>query len=245
MYRFINEIMGRMREKIIITLQMIVFFYLLLSFFCKAAPQVWQTFGTSTQNEQKVVVIDAGHGGIDPGKVGIHGELEKDINLQIALKCKDYLEQQQIEVIMTREHDQGLYREADSNKKIVDMKNRVSVIEEKKPSLAVSIHQNSYSTENVSGPQVFYYRDSLQGKKMAQIMQNQLNQILMPQKNRVEKDNHTYYLLKKTSVPLVIVECGFLSNDREASLLSGENYQERVAWAIYLGIIDYLRDMSE
>ena len=123
--------MGRMREKIIITLQMIVFFYLLLSFFCKAAPQVWQTFGTSTQNEQKVVVIDAGHGGIDPGKVGIHGELEKDINLQIALKCKDYLEQQQIEVIMTREHDQGLYREADSNKKIVDMKNRVSVIEEK------------------------------------------------------------------------------------------------------------------
>lgn len=240
-----KEIVERMKEKIIIVLQMILFSCLILNFLCKATPQVvWQTLGTTTKNEKKVVVIDAGHGGIDPGKVGIHGELEKDINLEIALKCKEYLEQQQIEVIMTREQDGGLYRESDSNKKIVDMKNRVSIIEEKKPDLAVSIHQNSYSTENVSGPQVFYYRDSLQGKKMAQIMQNQLNETLMPQKSRVEKDNHTYYLLKKTSVPIVIVECGFLSNDREASLLASNNYQERVAWAIYLGILDSLKDIG-
>lgn len=198
---------------------------------------------TFDKKNEKVVVIDAGHGGIDPGKVGIHGELEKDINLQIALKCKKYLESQGIKVIMTRQQDQGLYEEKDKNKKVVDMKKRVKCIEAAKPILAVSIHQNSYPKEQVKGAQVFYYRDSEEGKKLGNVMQCALNQTLRPEKPRVEKDNHTYYLLKKTTVPIVIVECGFLSNEEEARRLCEEAQQERIAWAIFQGIDNFINNL--
>lgn len=190
--------------------------------------------------EKKVVVLDAGHGGIDPGKVGINGELEKDINLAIAHKVKRYLELQDIEVIMTRCEDKGLYQETDANKKIVDMKARLAMIEEASPQLAVSIHQNSYPDASVSGMQVFYYKDSLNGKNAAVLMQQQMIASMQPEKQREAKDNGTYYLLKKTTVPLIIVECGFLSNEMEAELLSREDYQEKIAWAIHLGILRYL-----
>ena len=103
------------------------------------------------QEEVTTVVIDAGHGGIDPGKVGINDALEKDINLSIAMKLKKYLEQQDIRVIMTRETDMGLYEESDSNKKVRDMKNRLAIMEKTAPALTISIHQNSYPEESVSG----------------------------------------------------------------------------------------------
>ena len=192
------------------------------------------------KEEQKTVVIDAGHGGIDPGKVGINDALEKDINLEIALKVKKYLEQQDINVIMTRETDGGLYEENDTNKKVRDMKNRLSIIEEAEPELAVSIHQNSYPEESVSGMQVFYYQDSAEGAKAALMMQQTMIENLKPQKEREAKENGTYYLLKKTSVPIIIVECGFLSNSTEAELLTKSSYQEKCAWAIQLGILRYL-----
>lgn len=192
------------------------------------------------KGEQKTVVIDAGHGGIDPGKVGINDALEKDINLAIALKVKKYLEQQDINVIMTRETDDGLYEENDTNKKVRDMKKRLSIIEEAEPELAVSIHQNSYPEESVSGMQVFYYKDSAEGTKAALMMQQTMIENLKPQKEREAKENGTYYLLKKTSVPIIIVECGFLSNATEAELLTTSSYQEKCAWAIQLGILRYL-----
>lgn len=192
------------------------------------------------QEKLTTVVIDAGHGGIDPGKVGINDALEKDINLSIALKVKKYLEQQDIKVVMTRETDEGLYEESDSNKKVRDMKNRLAIIEETKPALAVSIHQNSYPEESVSGMQVFYYEDSVEGKKVAQVMQQTMIDNLKPQKEREAKANDTYYLLKKTTAPIIIVECGFLSNRAEAELLNTEEYQEKAAWAIHMGILRYL-----
>lgn len=187
-----------------------------------------------------VVVLDAGHGGIDPGKVGINGELEKDINLAIAHKVKRYLEQQDIEVIMTRQEDIGLYQESDSNKKVVDMKARLAIIEEANPQLAVSIHQNSYPDASISGMQVFYYKDSSKGRDAALLMQQQMIASMQPKKQREAKDNGTYYLLKKTTVPLIIVECGFLSNETEAALLTNEDYQEQLAWSIHLGILRYV-----
>ncbi len=97
----------------------------------------------ASDDDAVTIVIDAGHGGIDPGKVGINGALEKDINLAIALKLQKNLEQNGINTVMTRTDDGGLYEESDSNKKVRDMKNRLSIIEEAKPALAVSIHQNS------------------------------------------------------------------------------------------------------
>jgi len=191
------------------------------------------------ERRRLLVVIDAGHGGIDPGKVGINQALEKDINLAIAKKVKRYLELSDVEVIMTREGEEGLYRPEDSNKKVQDMKSRVSLIDSSGADLAVSIHQNSYSEEYVKGAQVFYYATSLQGKTMAEAMQRTMAETLDKENHREAKANDSYYLLKKTETPIIITECGFLSNSAEAGLLTQENYQDRVAWAIHLGILRY------
>lgn len=195
---------------------------------------------TVTACKKPVVYIDAGHGGIDPGKVGINNALEKDVNLSIVMKLKDFLEASDVEVVLTRDTDRGLYEENDSNKKVQDMKNRVKKIEETHPALVVSVHQNSYHEEYVHGAQVFYYETSPEGKQAAEILQDQLVRTLDPSNHRVAKANDSYYLLKKTSVPIVIAECGFLSNSAEAAKLIDDTYQERVAWAIHLGILRYL-----
>lgn len=199
---------------------------------------------TSDGKERPLVVIDAGHGGIDPGKVGINQALEKDINLAVAKKLKRYLELSGVEVLMTREGEDGLYRPEDSNKKVQDMKNRVAFIDAAGADLAVSIHQNSYSEEYVKGAQVFYYATSLQGKMMAQVMQETLAETLDKENRREAKANDSYYLLKKTQTPIIITECGFLSNRAEAELLLEEAYQDRVAWAIHLGILRYIASES-
>jgi len=191
----------------------------------------------SAQSDQVTIVVDAGHGGIDPGKVGVNNALEKDVNLAIALKLERNLKENGINVVMTRKDDNGLYEESDTNKKVRDMKNRLAIIEDAKPALAVSIHQNSYPDASVSGVQVFYYKDSEKSKQAAEIMQEQMIKTLKPEKERAAKDNNSYYLLKKTSVPIMIIECAFMSNPTEADLLIQDAYQEKVAWAIYLGIM--------
>ena len=94
----------------------------------------------------------------------------------------------------------------------------------------------------MSGVQVFYYKDSIKSKTAAEIMQTQLVKSLKPAKERVAKDNSSYYLLKKTSVPIMIVECAFMSNPTEADLLIQDDFQERVAWAIYMGIMQVIND---
>ena len=173
------------------------------------------------------------------------GNLEKDINLQIALKLQTFLQMQDVDVILTRDSDMGLYDENASNKKVQDMKNRVAVIEEAKPSLTVSIHQNSYHEEHVHGAQVFYYANSDKSKELAERIQQVMALELDKDNTRKAKANDSYYLLKKTSSPIVIVECGFLSNYEEAQKLSGELYQEKVAWAIHLAIMQWLNSGSE
>ncbi len=198
----------------------------------------------AAKNRSVTIVVDAGHGGIDPGKVGINKALEKDINLAIALKLERNLKESGINVVMTRTDDSGLYNEGDSNKKVRDMKKRLSIIEEAKPELAVSIHQNSYPDPSVCGVQVFYYKDSVKSKAAAEIMQTQLVKSLKPSKERAAKDNSSYYLLKKTSVPIMIVECAFMSNPTEADLLIKDDYQEKVAWAIYMGIMQVINSDS-
>lgn len=209
----------------------------------KESAQFVSSIEEHTREASKVtIVVDAGHGGIDPGKVGVNNALEKDINLAIALKLERNLKENGINVVMTRRDDNGLYKETDSNKKVRDMKNRLAIIEEAKPVLAVSIHQNSYPDASVSGVQVFYYKDSVKSKEAAEIMQAQLIKTLKPEKERTAKDNSSYYLLKKTSVPIMIIECAFMSNPTEANLLTQEAYQERVAWGIYMGIMQYINE---
>ena len=186
------------------------------------------------------VVVDAGHGGDDPGKIGINGAPEKDINLQIAQKLKKYLEAEDVEVVLTRETEDGLYDAHASNKKVQDMKRRIEIIEKTDPVLTVSIHQNSYPEEYVHGAQVFYYTDSKEGEKLALCMQAALVAGLDPANHRKAKGNKTYYMLKKTDAVLVICECGFLSNPEEEALLNTKEYQKKVADALCDGVLTYL-----
>ena len=188
--------------------------------------------GDAYIKETPVVVVDAGHGGTDPGKVGVDGSLEKDINLAVAERLKTYLEQDDVKVIMTRE--------TDSRKKMADMKKRCEIIEESGADLVVSIHQNSYHEESVSGGQVFYYRDSSKGKALAEILQDRFDYVLGDQNRRLPKANANYYLLLHVKCPIVIVECGFLSNRKEAALLNSGEYQDKLAYTIHMGIMEYL-----
>ena len=202
---------------------------------------------TSLQVENKsraCVVIDAGHGGSDPGKVGINNQLEKEINLKIAEILKDFLQAEGIEVVMTRESDAGLYDEGASNKKVQDMKRRLEIIEKADPVIVVSIHQNSSHEEYVKGAQVFYYTTSESSRQLAEVIQEQLRS-LDPDNRREAKGNDSYFLLKKTSKPIVIVECGFLSNREEAEKLSSALFQEKMAWNIHMGIMKYLNRNGE
>lgn len=193
------------------------------------------------EKKEYTVVLDAGHGSSDSGKVGINGVLEKDINLSISKKTKKHLEKKGIRVVMTRDKDESLAEGENGNRKVQDMKARVKRINDTKPDLAVSIHQNSYHEESIHGAQVFYYEHSESGEKDARILQEALLAV-DPDNTRQVKANTTYYLLKRTEVPILIVECGFLSNQEEAEKLASEDYQKELAKAIANGIESCLKD---
>ena len=201
---------------------------------------LFQEIDNEVKETKPSIVIDAGHGGRDPGKVGINGTLEKDINLSIALRLRDLLEQNDIRVIMTRTEDTGLYSEHDANKKRSDLNKRIEIINSSDAAFAISIHQNSFSQTNVKGAQVFYHTQSEQGRDLAITLQEQLIETINDGNRRKAKSNTSYYMLKHTTCPLVIVECGYLSNYTEAELLLDEEYQEKMAWAIHLGILQYI-----
>lgn len=225
------------QQKVITIIMGVVF---LIGSFLLAKETAEYVNTASIRQRELCVVIDAGHGGIDPGKIGINGALEKDVNLEIAYMVKGFLEAADVKVVMTREGDSGLYDENSTNKKVEDMKRRIRLIDETAPVLTVSIHQNSYGEEYVHGAQVFYYDGSTQGEELAKRIQAELIETVDPENSRQIKANDSYYLLKKTGIPIVIVECGFLSNRAEAEKLTDKNYQEKIAWAIHLGILQYL-----
>ena len=192
-----------------------------------------ETFSMPVAN--KNIVIDAGHGEWDPGKVAKDGTLEKDIHLQISKYLQEYLEQSGGFVLTTRINDTAL-----SNKKREDLKERKNIANNENVDLLVSIHQNSFPKEDVKGAQVFYYKDSEESKKLAECVQNRFKEV-DNSNERVAKDSKDYYILKETTMPAIIVECGFLSNTEENNKLKDEEYQKKIAWSIYLGILDYYK----
>lgn len=229
-----------MKEKTVL-LVMAAGVLLLGSAFLKRAEEQEQMVAAMGEGKNApVVVIDAGHGGKDPGKVGVNGALEKEINLQIALRLKRLLEQNDIAVVLTREEDKDLASEQAASRKNEDLRARATLIAETKPIVMISIHQNSYPEEDVDGAQVFYYAGSDSGKMLGSILQNSLKSEIDDGNHRVAKANKDYYLLKKAACPAVIIECGFLSNPSEAALLVTEEYQEKLAFAILLGIMEYI-----
>lgn len=139
---------------------------LLCSMYYLARTAVIYTMQQEKRGEQPVIVLDAGHGGEDPGKIGINGALEKDVNLQITMRLARLLQQNGYHVILTRNEDKGLYTGNQGSKKVEDLKNRIALIESSGAALAVSIHQNSYSAEGVCGAQVFYYETSEAGQEL-------------------------------------------------------------------------------
>ena len=186
------------------------------------------TEADQVEAKQAQVILDAGHGGSDPGKIGLNNLLEKE----------------KITAELTRKEDKGLVTTGDGSKKTEDMQARVKMINETKPVLTVSIHQNSYEDPEIHGAQVFYYSHSREGEAVAKILQESLQEI-DPENHRQAKANETYYLLRRTKVPTVIVECGFLTNPEEAEKLSGEEYQEQVAEAVAKGIAKCLEYLNE
>ncbi len=197
--------------------------------------------GKNLTGDKGLILIDSGHGGIDPGVVGIGGVKEKDINLKIAKELASTLEKRGYKAVLIRKDDKGLYDGESKNKKVQDMQKRCAMIKEEKPLLTVSIHQNSYQDEAVCGPQVFYYKDSVEGANLAKCIQEELNTQLEVENPRTEKANSTYYLLKRSEGILNIVETGFLTNGREAELLQTKEYQKKCADAICDGILKFLK----
>lgn len=200
--------------------------------------EVWNASPLPSQ-----IVIDIGHGGDDPGKVGINQALEKDINLAIGLYLKDYLTASGYSVTMTRDTDTTLADPSASNQKLSDFKNRTELIRQAAPSAVISIHQNSYPQESVQGAQVFH-SGSTESELLASCIQEQCRRILNPNNHRQIKQNSDYYLFRHTTCPIVIVECGFLSNYEEANLLITEQYQQKTAWAIYMGTVQFLKTLE-
>ncbi len=185
----------------------------------------------------RIICVDPGHGGYDPGTIR-NGIQEKDIVLKIALCLRDYLQQGGAWVVLTREKDLDFLEITAGPKKRLDMKNRCQIIEEGGGELLISIHANCISSSIWRGAQVFYREGSEEGKLLASAIQNELIRIL--KNTDREAKSGDYYILRETSIPGVIVEAGFLSNPEEAELLNSPEYQKKIAWAIYLGIISYL-----
>lgn len=184
--------------------------------------------------EKTVIVVDPGHGGEDPGKVGTNDVLEKDLNLQIAKKVQKLLEEAGIKIVMTREDDKV------PKAKKEDLNQRIQLINDTKPTLALCIHQNSYPDQAIKGAQVFYHTVTEEAEDVASIVQEELRTV-DPTNKRQIKENDTYYMLKHTKVPTIIVECGFLTNPEEAEKLTQEEYQDALAKAICEGIIKWLK----
>lgn len=185
----------------------------------------------------KVIIVDPGHGGFDPGKPGIKGLDEKDLNLKIALLLRDYLEHAGAVVIMTRTTDDDVDGMDGVKHKSKDMVERKKLSEG--GDILVSIHQNSFTQPSVHGAQTFYNNKSEEGKKLATSIQKSIKEYTDPENKREAKSNTNYYVLKATDMPAVIVECGFLTNPQEEEKLNSEAYQKQMALGIYLGILKY------
>lgn len=183
---------------------------------------------------EKTIILDAGHGGWDPGKTGTSGADEKTLNLAVVEKLREFLEQGGAEVALTRKTDEAL-----GGGKREDMAARKKIANESGGDILVSIHQNAFPSPKVKGAQVFYHKSSENGKVLAEALQESLRQRVDDGNQRQAKENADYYILRTTEIPAVIVECGFLSNREEEELLNDETYQERLAWAIYCGILNY------
>ncbi len=193
-----------------------------------------------------VIILDAGHGGIDGGCSTADGVPEKGINLSIMLTLRDMLRMYGYDVEVTRDtdksiHDEGI--EGIAAQKSSDMDNRLALFNKYDNAICVSIHQNQFTDPKYKGGQVFYSGTNSKSGKLAQAIQDKFHEYIQPENDReIKKCGKELFLCYFSKNPTVMAECGFLSNPEEAELLKTKEYQDKTAFSIFSGIIDYLNN---
>ena len=220
--------------------KVVLFFIVSIQTFCCSC-EIY----TQAAAEETVIIIDAGHGGEDSGTIGTNGALEKDINLEISRMMRDELVSRGYTAILTRDEDRLLYTEEENIKgirKMCDLRNRVKIFNSYESAIAVSIHMNAFSAQNCSGLQI-YHSDQVGSKSLAECIRDSVKETLQPDNKRPLKKSDDIYLLKNTICPIVLVECGFLSNPEECEKLSEKEYKKRLSFSIVCGIIKYMEEL--
>ncbi len=193
-------------------------------------------------SEKPIIVLDAGHGGLDSGAVGVTGVLEKNINLSIVLTLRDMLEMSGFQVVLTRDKDISIYDPGITgirNQKLNDMDNRLEIIQSYPDSVFLCIHQNNYTDPRYFGGQMFYNNNNPDNLTLARIMQNKFAELQPGNDREIKLSGNELFLLKSNPNPSLMIECGFLSNPDEEAKLSTWEYQQKVAFTIYGGLMEY------
>lgn len=229
--------------KVLSVVMMFIFAYIITGYNVNNSKKQSNTIETvALPVNNKVIVLDAGHGVPDEGAQSSNGTTEAESNLKIALKVQNLLEQSGATVILTRSDENAIY-DLDSKtlkqKKISDIHNRVKIGNESSADIFVSIHLNKIPQQQYWGWQTFYKQESPEGQKLATSIQNSLNESIQKENKRVPMKIENVYIIKHVEIPTTIVECGFLSNPEEEQLLLTDEYQNKLAWGIYTGIMDY------
>lgn len=196
----------------------------------------------ATPVSSKTIIVDAGHGGEDGGAVSDNGVSEAEINLKIALKLQQLLEQSGSNVVLTRSDNNAIYdvdKKTLREKKNSDIRNRVKIGNGSSADIFVSIHLNKIPENQYYGWQTFFKDGNEDGKRLATCIQNNLNETMQKENKRTPLKINNVYIIKHVEIPTVIVECGFLSNSEEEKQLQQEEYQTKLAWGIYNGIMEY------
>ena len=213
-------------------------FYLLVVILFLGIAHIGSNTVTTIQQQKAVsrnhmIVIDAGHGGIDGGATSCTGVLESHINLEIALRLEDMFHLLGYDTVMIRKTDESIYTEGNTiaSQKISDLKERVRIANETPNAILISLHQNTYSDSRYRGAQVFYGND-VQSKTLAQAVQKNLVAVLNPGSQRKSKSAKGVYLMEHISCPGILIECGFLTNPEEEALLRDGQYQTKLCGVI-------------
>ncbi|HBH95223.1 MAG TPA: cell wall hydrolase [Ruminococcaceae bacterium] len=216
----------------------------MISFRNSAVPAV----SNAVKEGRRTVVIDSGHGGADGGCVGVNGCVEKDINLAIAKDLEQLLKMSGFNVVMTRSEDVSIHSEGVEglrNQKVSDMENRLKIVQSYPDSLFVSIHQNQYTQPEYFGGQIFYTTNNPGNPKLAQFLQESFAEVQEGNDREIKLIDNDLYLFKNTKQLAVLAECGFLSNPGDAENLSDGDYQKKIAFTIYKGIMKYYNSNNE
>ena len=239
---------SKFKAKLFLVLSLTVIFSVLIT--CYSYVQKETLDADAQTDEIPTVIIDAGHGGIDGGTHSYDGTLEKDINLRIATMLRDILiNLGYTDVVMTRETDKSIHDDGVQgirNQKVSDIKNRLNIIESYENAVFISIHQNYFTQEKYSGAQIFYSKNNPESQKLAQSVRLSLiNEFQKDNTREIKQSGKEIFLLNNTDSPAIMVECGFLSNRKEADLLKTEEYQRNIAFFVANGLIDYLKSTEE